>query len=196
MSIENLKKMSNADLLIKQFKKIKKKKDDAEAASKRIPEDLKKALKNRKGIKFKKKISEIILGGPAKKKKKEEKDKIGKAMDVKMELIKTPEFKNKPKEAYKLATKLDKSVPGGIKPDLDKQKLKNFSDRFLKKPSKPIFRDRDPDIMVRPPAFQAELDPRRKNMGGKLTKTKPVTMNMGGQVDGVEDLTTEIEVID
>tara|TARA_R100000773_G_C4210232_1_gene110007 strand:+ start:127 stop:633 length:507 start_codon:yes stop_codon:yes gene_type:complete len=164
----------------------------------RIPEDLKKAIKNRKGIKFKKKISEIILGGAANKKKKEEKDKlttkekkIKKDIDTTMELIKTPEFEGKGKDAFKLATKLDKPVPGGIAGSLQKQSMKN---RFLKKPSKPIFRD--PDIMVRPAPFEAELDPRRKNMGGKLTKTKPVTMNMGGQVDGVEDLTTEIEVID
>ena len=160
----------------------------------RIPKDLKQSIKNRKGIKLMNKVSSAIFGGKDKKNKKKEKDKISKDIDTTMELIKTSEFKDKPKQAFKLATKLDKPVPGGIKPDLDKQKLKNFSDRFLKKPSKPIFRD--PDIMVRPPAFQAELDPRRKNMGGKLTKTKPVTMNMGGQVDGVEDLTTEIEVID
>jgi len=32
------------------------------------------------------------------------------------------------------------------------------------------------------------------NKGGKAMK--PVTMNMGGQVEGVEDLTTEVEVID
>ena len=32
------------------------------------------------------------------------------------------------------------------------------------------------------------------NKGGKVMK--PITMNMGGQVEGVEDLTTEFEVID
>ena len=32
------------------------------------------------------------------------------------------------------------------------------------------------------------------NKGGKAMK--PVTMNMGGQVEGVEDLTTEFEVTD
>ena len=32
------------------------------------------------------------------------------------------------------------------------------------------------------------------NKGGKIMK--PITMNMGGQVEGVEDLTTEFEVID
>ena len=32
------------------------------------------------------------------------------------------------------------------------------------------------------------------NKGGKAMK--PITMNMGGQVEGVEDLTTEMEVID
>ena len=32
------------------------------------------------------------------------------------------------------------------------------------------------------------------NKGGKVMK--PITMNMGGQVEGVEDLTTEMEVID
>ena len=32
------------------------------------------------------------------------------------------------------------------------------------------------------------------NKGGKVMK--PITMNMGGQVEGVEDLTTEFEVTD
>ena len=32
------------------------------------------------------------------------------------------------------------------------------------------------------------------NKGGKAMK--PITMNMGGQVEGVEDLTTEFEVTD
>ena len=32
------------------------------------------------------------------------------------------------------------------------------------------------------------------NKGGKIMK--PITMNMGGQVEGVEDLTTEFEVTD
>jgi hypothetical protein len=145
----------------------------------RIPKDLKQDIKNRKGIKFKKKISELIFSGAAKPKKKE-KDKIGKAMDVKMELIKTPEFKNKPKEAYKLATKLDKPVPGGIKGSLDAQKLKNLLN----------MNPADPDRLF-------ETTPaKKKNMGGKMMKRRPVTMNMGGQVEGVEDLTTEIEIID
>jgi hypothetical protein len=145
----------------------------------RIPKDLKQDIKNRKGIKFKKKISELIFSGAAKPKKKE-KDKIGKAMDVKMELIKTPEFKNKPKEAYKLATKLDKPVPGGIKGSLDAQELKNLLN----------MNPADPDRLF-------ETTPaKKKNMGGKMMKRRPVTMNMGGQVEGVEDLTTEIEIID
>ena len=144
----------------------------------RIPKDLKQDIKNRKGIKFKKKISELIFSGAAKPKKKE-KDKIGKAMDVKMELIKTPEFQNKPKEAYKLATKLDKPVAGGIKGSLDEQKLKNL---LFKGPA-------DPDRLF-------DVKPAKKNMGGKMMKPRPVTMNMGGQVEGVEDLTTEIEIID
>ena len=197
MSVENLKKMSNADLLLKQFKKIKKfQNKDAEAASKRIPEDLKQALKNRKGVKFKNKIEQLIFGKDKKIKKFQNKlttkqKKIKKDIDTTMELIKTPQFKGRDKDAFKLATKLDKPVPGGIAGSLQKQSMKN---RFLKKPSKPIFRD--PDIMVRPAPIEAELKPRQKNMGGKLIKPKPVTMNMGGQVDGVEDLTTEIEVID
>jgi|TARA_Y100000114_G_scaffold141242_1_gene146813 hypothetical protein len=173
MSVENLKKMSNADQLLKQFKRIKKKKDDEKAASERIPEDLKQDIKNRKGVKFKNKVGQLIFRGAAKTKKKE-KDKIGKAMDVKMELIKTPEFKDKPKQAYKLATKLDKPVPGGIKPDLDRQKLKNLLS--------------DPDRL-----FGSDR-PTEKNMGGKIMKRRPVTMNMGGQVDGVEDLTTEMDI--
>ena len=44
--------MSNTDLLLKQFKRIKKKKDDEKAASERIPEDLKQDIKNRKGVKI------------------------------------------------------------------------------------------------------------------------------------------------
>ena len=145
----------------------------------RIPEDLKKAIRNRKGLKFKNKISELIFKGAAKTKKKE-KDKVGKAMDVKMELIKTPEFKNKPREAYKLATKLDKPVPGGIRGSLDEQKLKNL---LFKGPA-------DPDRLF-------ETTPaKKKNMGGKMMKPSPVTMNMGGQVDGVEDLTTEMDITD
>ena len=117
----------------------------------RIPKDLKQAIKNRKGIKLKNKMAEAIFGGKNKKNKKEEKDEIGKAMDVKMELLKTPQFKGKERDAFRLAIKLDKPVPGGIGKELAKQELKN---------------------------------------------KKPVTMNMGGQVDGVEDLTTEMEVID
>ena len=127
---------------------------------------------------FKKKISELIFSGAAKPKKKE-KDKIGKAMDVKMELIKTPEFKNKPKEAYKLATTLDKPVAGGIRGSLDEQKLKNL---LFKGPA-------DPDRLF-------DVKPAKKNMGGKMMKPRPVTMNMGGQVDGVEDLTTEMDITD
>ena len=142
----------------------------------RIPKDLKQDIKNRKGIKFKKKISELIFSGAAKPKKKE-KDKIGKAMDVKMELIKTPEFKNKPKEAYKLATKLDKPVAGGIKGSLDAQKLKNLLN----------MNPADPDRLF-------ETTAAKKNMGGKMMKRRPVTMNMGGQVDGVDDLTTEVDI--
>jgi hypothetical protein len=143
----------------------------------RIPKDLKQAIKNRKGIKLMNKVSSAIFGGKNKKNKKEEKDKIGKAMDVKMELIKTSEFKNKPKEAYKLATKLDKPVPGGIKGSLDVQKLKNLLDEG----------PADPDRLF-------EVKPAKKNMGGKMMKQRPVTMNMGGQVDGVEDLTTEMDI--
>lgn len=143
----------------------------------RIPKDLKQAIKNRKGIKLMNKVSSAIFGGKNKNKEKKEKDKIGKAMDVKMELIKTPEFKNKPKQAYKLATKLDKPVPGGIKGSLDEQKLKNF---LFKGPA-------DPDRLF-------DVKPAKKNMGGKMMKPRPVTMNMGGQVDGVEDLTTEMDI--
>jgi hypothetical protein len=177
MSVENLKKMSNTDLLLKQFKRIKKKKDDEKAASERIPEDLKQDIKNRKGVKFKNKVGQLIFRGAAKTKKKE-KDKIGKAMDVKMELIKTPEFKNKPKQAYKLATKLDKPVPGGIKGSLDAQELKNLLN----------MNPADPDRLF-------ETTPaKKKNMGGKMMKRRPVTMNMGGQVDGVDDLTTEVDI--
>ena len=147
----------------------------------RIPKDLKQDIKNRKKFKFEKKISELIFSGAAKPKKKE-KDKIGKAMDVKMELIKTPEFKNKPKQAYKLATKLDKPVAGGIKGSLDEQKLKNL---LKMNPS-------DPDRL-----FELDVKPAtKKNMGGKMMKRRPVTMNMGGQVDGVEDLTTEMDITD
>jgi|ETNvirenome_2_30_1030614.scaffolds.fasta_scaffold34538_2 hypothetical protein len=156
----------------------------------RIPKDLKQAIKNRKGIKLKNKISEAIFGGKNKKSKKE-KDKMSETIDVKMELIKTPEFKDRNRDAFKLATKLNKPVPGGIGQELRKQSMKN---RFLKKPNKPI--NKDPEIMMRPNPFEAELEPRRKNMGGKIIKTKPVTMNMGGQADGVEDLTTEVEIID
>ena len=174
MSIE--KKISSADLRLEQFKKRKKKKEDEKAGSERIPEDLKKAIKNRKGVKFKAKMGELIFGGAAKT-KKNEKDKIGKAMDVKMELIKTPEFKNKPKQAYKLATKLDKPVPGGIKGSLDAQKLKNILN----------MNPADPDRLF-------DVKPAKKNMGGKMMKRRPVTMNMGGQVDGVDDLTTEVDI--
>ena len=145
----------------------------------RIPKDLKQAIKNRKGIKLKNKMAEAIFGGKNKKNKKEEKDEIGKAMDVKMELIKTPEFKNKPKEAYKLASKLNKPVPGGIRGSLDIQRIKKAIE------SGPA----DPDRLF-------AVKPANKNMGGKMMKQRPVTMNMGGQVDGVEDFTTEMEVID
>ena len=196
MSVENLKKMSN-QLIFGKDKKIKKLENkDAEAASKRIPEDLKQALKNRKGVKFKNKIEQLIFGKDKKLKKFQNKlttkqKKIKKDIDTTMELIKTPQFEGRDKDAFKLATKLDKPVPGGIAGSLQEQSMKN---RFFKKPEKRILRD--PEIMVRPAPFEAELKPRKKNMGGKLIKPKPVTMNMGGQVDGVEDLTTEIEVID
>ena len=164
----------------------------------RIPEDLKQALKNRTGVKFTNKIGQLIFGGKDKKNKKKlqnklttKQKKIKKDIDTTMELIKTPQFEGRDKDAFKLATKLDKPVPGGIAGSLQEQSMKN---RFFKKPEKRILRD--PEIMVRPAPFEAELKPRKKNMGGKLIKPKPVTMNMGGQVDGVEDLTTEIEVID
>ena len=103
MSVENLKKMSNADLLLKQLKKVKKKKNDAEAGSKRIPEDLKKEIKNRKGVKFKEKLGKLIFkgsmsaGDPPMKSTDMKKKKINKNIDAMMELIKTPEFKNKSK---------------------------------------------------------------------------------------------------
>ena len=121
----------------------------------RIPKDLKQAIKNRKGKKLKNKVSEAIFGGKNKKDKDEKKNKfprkIKKDIDTTMELLKTPQFKGKERDAFRLAIKLDKPVPGGIGKELAKQELKN---------------------------------------------KKPVTMNMGGQVDGVEDLTTEMEVID
>ena len=48
------------------------------------------------------------------------------------------------------------------------------------------------DVEVKPLGKGAQSVP-----GGLSKKDiKPVTMNMGGQVDGVEDLTTEMEVID
>ena len=145
----------------------------------RIPKDLKQAIKNRKGIKLMNKVSSAIFGGKNKNKEKKEKDKKDKAIDVKMELIKTSEFKNKPREAFKLATRLDKPVPGGIKGSLDAQKLKNLLN----------MNPADPDRLF-------DVKPAKKNMGGKMMKRRPVTMNMGGQVDGVDDLTTEIEIID
>jgi hypothetical protein len=48
------------------------------------------------------------------------------------------------------------------------------------------------DVEVKP------LNKGAQSVPGGLSKKdiKPVTMNMGGQVDGVEDLTTEMEVID
>ena len=119
----------------------------------RIPKDLKQAIKNRKGVKLMNKVSEAIFGGKNKKEEKKDKfsRKIKKDIDTTMELLKTPQFKGKERDAFRLAIKLDKPVPGGISKELAKQELKN---------------------------------------------KKPVTMNMGGQVDGVEDLTTEMEVID
>ena len=122
------------------------------------------------------KVSSAIFGGKNKKEKKE-KDKISKTIDVKMELIKTPEFKGKNRDAFKLAKKLNKPVAGGIKGSLDEQKLKNFMN---KGPA-------DPDRLF-------DVKAAKKNRGGKMMKQRPVTMNMGGQVDGVDDLTTEMDI--
>jgi hypothetical protein len=143
----------------------------------RISKDLKQAIKNRKGIKLMNKVSSAIFGGKDKKNKKEEKDKKSKDIDTMMELIKTPEFKDRSKDASKLAKKLDKPVPGGIRGSLDVQRMKNAIE------SGPA----DPDRLF-------EVKPAKKNMGGKMMKQRPVTMNMGGQVDGVEDLTTEMDI--
>ena len=150
----------------------------------RISKELKQDLKNSKGVKFKKKISELVFSGAAGKTKDKEKEKkkkkISKDIDTMMELIKTPEFKDKSKQAFKLATKLDKPVPGGIKGSLDEQKLRNTFKNVA-----------DPDRLF---PLVGSTAAKNKNMGGKIMKPRPVTMNMGGQVDGVDDLTTEIDI--